>query len=329
MQNRKGDFVKIVILDDYQDVVRHLACFSLLAGHDVRVLTQTYADTDVLAKEIGDAEALVLIRERTKIGAELLAKLPHLKVISQTSRIGKHVDVEACAKQGIVVTEGRGSPVAPAELCWALIMASSRHIVPYASNLSQDMWQNSGALGLGRVLNGLTLGIWGYGNIGQRVAQFGKVFGMNILVWGSESSRLKAKEHGFESADSKEAFFASCDVISLHLKLNEATRYCVRKADLEVMKKDALLINISRAELIESGALFEELSQNPTKKAALDVFDTEPATLKNEPLLSLSNVLCTPHLGYVEQQNYELYFKGAFENIVAYAQGKPQNVVKG
>ena len=321
--------MKIVILDDYQDVVRHLACFSLLEGHDVRVLTQTYTDIDVLAQEIGDAEALVLIRERTKIGAELLAKLPHLKVISQTSRIGKHVDVEACTKQGIVVTEGRGSPVAPAELCWALIMASSRHIVPYASNFGQDMWQNSGALGLGRVLNGLTLGIWGYGNIGQRVAQFGKVFGMNVLVWGSEPSRLKAKEHGFESTDSKEAFFASCDVISLHLKLNEATRYCVRKADLEVMKKDALLVNISRAELVESGALFEVLKHNPTQKAALDVFDNEPATLKNEPLLSLSNVLCTPHLGYVEQQNYELYFKGAFENIIVYAQGKPQNVVKG
>ncbi len=311
--------MKIVILDDYQDTVRYLACFSLLHEHDVRILTQTYTDTDVLAKEIADAEALVLIRERTKISAELLAKLPHLKVISQTSRIGKHVDVDACAKQGITLMEGRGSPIAPAELCWALIMASSRHIVPYASNLSHDAWQNSGTLGLGRVLNGMTLGIWGYGNIGQRVAQFGKVFGMKVLVWGRESSRLRAQENGFESADSKEAFFASCDILSLHLKLNEATRFCVTKTDLERMKKDALLVNISRAELVESGALFEVLSQNPMKKAALDVFENEPATLENEPLLSLKNVLCTPHLGYVEEQNYELYFKSAFENIVAYA----------
>ncbi|MDD2384322.1 MAG: D-2-hydroxyacid dehydrogenase family protein [Sulfurospirillaceae bacterium] len=319
--------MKIVILDDYQDVVRHLACFSLLREHDVRVLTQIYTDMDVLAQEIGDAEALVLIRERTKISAELLAKLPHLKVISQTGRFGKHVDVEACATQGILVLEGRGSPIAPAELCWALIMASSRHIVPYATNLSHDIWQNSGILGLGRALNGLTLGIWGYGNIGQRVAQFGKVFGMNVLVWGSEASRLKAKEHGFENADSKEVFFASCDILSLHLKLNEVTRYSVKKADLETMKKDALLVNISRAELIESGALFDVLKHNPTQKAALDVFENEPATLANEPLLSLKNVLCLPHIGYVEEQSYELYFKVAFENIVAYAQEKSQNVI--
>lgn len=320
--------MKIVILDDYQDVVRHLACFSLLCEHDVRVLTKSYLDTDDLVKEIADADALVLIRERTKISAELLAKLPHLKLISQTSRIGNHVDLVACAKLGIVVTDGRGSPIAPTELCWALIMASSRHIVPYATQLSNDVWQNSGTLGLGRVLNGLTLGIWGYGNIGQRVAQFGKVFGMKVVVWGSESSRLKAKEHGFDSATCKAEFFASCDVLSLHLKLNEATRYCVIKADLEMMKKDALLVNISRAELIESGALFEVFKNNPTMRAALDVFDIEPATLENEPLLSLSNVLCTPHLGYVEEQNYELYFSGAFENIVSYAEGKTQNIVK-
>ena len=319
--------MNIVILDDYQDVVRHLACFSLLNGHDVRVLTTTDTNSDELAEAIKDAEALVLIRERTPITEALLSKLPHLKIISQTGKAGSHIDLQACTKQHVLVCDGVGSPIAPSELCWALIMTASRHIVPYATNASNDIWQSSGALGLGRTLRGLTLGIWGYGNIGQRVAQFGNVFGMKILVWGSDASRAKAKEHGFETANSKAEFFATSDVLSLHLKLSDATKRCVTLSDLDSMKPDSLFVNISRAELVEKGALYASLKNTPTKRAAIDVFETEPATAKTEPLLTLTNVLSTPHIGYVEQNNYENYFKMAFENIVAFAQDNPQNGV--
>lgn len=321
--------MKIFILDDYQDVVKNLKCFSLLHEHDVHVLSTSYDHSDALATHIKDAEALVLIRERTHIDAHFLSKLPHLKLISQTGKVSNHIDISACTERHILVADGKGSPIAPSELCWALIMAASRHIPEYTKQLSNGIWQSSSNLGLGRSLHGLTLGIWGYGNIGRRIAQFGKVFGMNIVVWGSESSRMKASEDGFCAAESKSAFFASCDVLSLHLKLNDETKNCVTKADLEMMKSDSLFVNISRAELVESGALYEVMKQNPTKRAALDVFEVEPATLKNEPLLSLGNVLCTPHLGYVEQNNYEQYFKVAFENIVAYAHHKPQNLVNG
>lgn len=319
--------MKIVILDDYQDVVRNLQCFTLLKEHDVDVLTQTYANSDLLAEKIKDAEAIVLIRERTPINATLLSQLPHLKIISQTGKISTHIDLLACSNARVLVVEGIGSAVAPSELCWALIMSSMRHIPLYALNLSHDIWQSSGQLGLGRTLNGLSMGIWGYGKIGQRIAQFAKAFGMNVVVWGSEASRFKAQEHGFSAALSKEAFFSSCDIVSLHLRLNAATKECVCRADLERMKENALFVNISRAELVEKGALYDVMKATPSKRAAVDVFMNEPATLENEPLLSLSNVLCTPHLGYVEQNSYELYFKIAFENVLAYAQGKPQNVV--
>jgi D-3-phosphoglycerate dehydrogenase / 2-oxoglutarate reductase len=320
--------MNIVILDDYQDVVRHLACFSLLNRHTVRVLTTTYTNSDELAEKIQDTEALVLIRERTLITEALLSKLPSLKIIAQTGKAGNHIDLVACEKHRVLVCDGKGSPIAPSELCWALILAASRHIVPYATNMRNDTWQSSGTLGLGRALNGLTLGIWGYGNIGQRVAGFGNVFGMKILVWGSETSRANAKAHGFETASSQAEFFATSDVVSLHLKLTDATKRCVTQSDLDAMKADSLFVNISRAELVEKGALYASLKKTPTKHAAIDVFETEPATAKTEPLLTLPNVLSTPHIGYVEQNNYENYFKAAFENIVAFAQGKPQNEVK-
>ena len=319
--------MNIVILDDYQDVVHHLACFSLLKAHDVRVLTTTYANIDELSEAIQDAEVLVLIRERTSITEALLAKLPHLKIITQTGKAGSHIDLHACTKHHVLVCDGKGSPIAPSELCWALIMAASRHIVPYATNLSNDIWQSSGTLGLGRTLSGLTLGIWGFGNIGQRVAHFGNVFGMKILVWGSEASRANAKEHGFEAARSKADFFASSDILSLHLKLTDTTKHCVTQTDLDSMKSDSLFVNISRAELVEKGALYASLKKAPSKCAAIDVFETEPATSENEPLLALPNVLSTPHIGYVEQNNYENYFKIAFENVIAFVQGKPQNRV--
>jgi D-3-phosphoglycerate dehydrogenase len=208
-------------------------------------------------------------------------------------------------------------------------MAASRHLTVYASNLQRSRWQDSGPLGLGRTLNGLTLGIWGYGKIGQRMAPLAKAFGMQVLVWGSASSRRRAREHGFEAAASQAEFFSSADILSLHLRLNDNTRGCVRREDLALMKTDALFVNISRSGLVEPNALYEELKRHPTKRAAIDVFDSEPATVASEPLLSLPNVLCTPHLGYVEQNSYALYFRTAFENVVAYAEGKPANLANG
>ena len=321
--------MKVAVLDDYQDVVRHLKCFGLLSNLEVRVLTESCKGIEALADKIHDVEAIVLIRERTPITRELLARLPNLKLISQTGKISNHLDLAACTASGVLVAEGVGSPVAPAELCWALIMAASRHLTAYATRLNQGRWQDSGSLGLGRALNGLTLGIWGYGKIGQRMAQFAKVFSMNVLVWGSENSRARAIQDGISAATSKSEFFASADILSLHLRLNDSTRGCVRRDDLALMKADALFVNTSRSGLVEKMALYEELKHNPTKRAAVDVYDSEPVDQASEPLLSLPNVFCTPHLGYVEQNSYELYFRKAFENVVAYANGRPVNLANG
>ncbi|MEZ9060199.1 D-2-hydroxyacid dehydrogenase family protein [Vibrio pelagius] len=309
--------MKIAVLDDYQNAVQDLDCFGLLEGQDVIVFNETYSEQELVEK-LANVQALVLIRERTQITESLLSKLPNLEVISQTGKVSNHIDVQLCEKYGVKVLEGRGSPVAPSELCWALIMAASRHIPSYTSNLANDQWQSSGSLGLGRTLKGLKLGIWGYGKIGQRIAQYAKAFEMSVVVWGSQASRDLAKSHGFEASESKRAFFQEVDILSLHLRLNEATRECVTAEDLTSMKLDSLFVNTSRSELVETDALFNELKSNPSKRAAVDVFDCEPATKSTEPLLSLSNVTATPHLGYVEQGSYELYFKIAFENLVAY-----------
>ena len=320
--------MKIAILDDYQDMVKDLDCFKILADYEVKVFNSTYTNSDELASKLTDFDVLVLIRERTVITEELLSKLPKLKLISQTGKISNHINLDLCKKYNVEIVEGIGSPIAPAELSWSLIMAASRNIPEYVSNLSQGIWQQSGSLGLGRTLNGLTLGIWGYGKIGQRIAKFANVFGMNVLVFGREPSQILAKEHGFEATSSKEKFFKESDIITLHLRLNEDTKECVTKEDLQLMKPDSLFVNTSRAELIQSGALYEEMLNNPSKRAAIDVYENEPATKENEPLLSLENVLCSPHLGYVEKNSYELYFKIAFENIVAFAKGEAQNLAK-
>ena len=319
--------MKIAVLDDYQDAVKDLSCFRLLQGHDVHVFHETFSKTDDLVDKLKDFEALVLIRERTVITEALLANLPNLKLISQTGKISNHIDAKLCHKYGVAVAEGVGSPVAPSELCWGLIMSASRYIPEYVAQFSQGHWQQSGSLGLGRVLNGSVLGIWGYGKIGQRIAQYAKAFGMKVLVWGSESSRTLAQQHGLTAASSKAEFFQSADIVTLHLRLNDATKAIVTQKDLALMKPDSLLVNTSRAELIESDALYREMLSNPSKRAAVDVFETEPANADNQPLLSLPNVLCTPHIGYVEKASYELYFEKAFENVVAFADGKPQNIV--
>ncbi len=318
--------MKVVVLDDYQNVVKGLECFNLLKDHDVIVINETIKEPDVLAEKIADAEAIVLIRERTEVTEALLSRLPNLKLISQTGKISNHINPNLCHQYGVDIAEGKGSPIAPSELCWALIMAASRHIPSYAAQLSHGHWQQS-SLGLGYTLHGKTLGIWGYGKIGQRIAEYAKAFGMHILVWGSESSRTKAIKHGFQAAGTKQSFFENADIVSLHLRLNDATREIVKRSDLSAMKSGSLFVNISRAELVKKGALFAELTCEPSKFAALDVFENEPATPENEPLIALTNVLATPHLGYVEQGSYELYFKIAFENVIAFANGNPQNLV--
>ena len=318
--------MKIAILDDYQDAVRTLDCFSLLAGHEVKVFTNTVRGLGHQSVRLQEFDALVLIRERSHIGAPLLNKLPNLQVISQTGKVSGNIDMEAAKARGVAVLEGIGDPTAPAELAWALIMAARRNLAGYTALLQQGLWQTASLQPeyntLGRVLKGQTLGIWGYGKIGRLVAGFGKAFGMQVLVWGREGSRTQAANDGFQVAESKQAFFAACDILSLHLRLNDATRGIVSAADLALMKPDALLVNVSRAELIESGALHSALQQGRPGFAALDVFESEPLA-QDSPLLRMPNVLATPHLGYVEKNSYELYFRVAFQNLLDYFARKP------
>jgi len=317
-------------LDDYQDAVRGLQCFRLLDGHEVKVFTHGARGLGQLAARLAPFDALVLIRERTPFPAALLARLPNLKLISQTGKVSGHIDVAAATEHGIAIAEGIGSPVAPSELTWALIMAASRKIVPYASNLKDGLWQtasiNPVLNGLGRSLRGRTLAIWGYGKIGQLVAGYARAFGMRVLVWGSEDSRQKALADGFEAAASREALFAQADVLTLHLRLGEATRGIVKAEDFARMKPDALFVNTSRAELVEDGALEQALRAGRPGHAALDVFSNEPLR-PDSPLLRIPTVLATPHLGYVEQDSYEIYFQTAFENIVRFAAGQPDNIL--
>jgi len=322
--------MKIAILDDYQDAVRHLACFQLLDEHDVKIFNNSAKGLGQLAVRLADFDALVLIRERTTLSKPLLAKLPKLKLISQTGKVSGHIDVEAATAAGIAIAEGVGDPTAPAELTWALIMAAMRRIPQYAANLKQGTWQTVSFDGehnqLGRSLKGKALGIWGYGKIGRLIAGYGKAFGMRVVIWGREASRDMAEKDGYHLAASKEAFFAESDVLSLHLRLHDSTRGIVTAADLALMQQDALIVNTSRAELIAPGALLAALEQGRPGLAALDVFESEPLTPDN-PLLQLENVVATPHLGYVEQNSYELYFKAAFENIVNFAKGQPSCIL--
>jgi D-3-phosphoglycerate dehydrogenase len=322
--------MKIAILDDYQDAVRSLESFRLLDGHDVKVFTNSTRGLGQLAIRLAPFDALVLIRERTAFPRALLAKLPNLKLLSQTGKVAGHIDVAAATEHGVAIAEGVGSPVAPAELTWALIMAASRKIVPYANNLKDGLWQtasiNPELNGLGRVLKGRTLGIWGYGKIGRLIAGYAKAFGMQVMVWGSETSRAAAAADGFIAAPTREAFFEQADVMTLHLRLNDATRGIVKADDLARMKRDALFVNTSRAELVEEGALEAALRKGHPGQAALDVFTSEPLAA-DAPILKIPTVLATPHLGYVERDSYELYFRAALENVVNFANGNPTNIL--
>jgi D-3-phosphoglycerate dehydrogenase len=326
--------MNIVILDDYQDTVRKLHCASKLEAYPAKVYTNTVKGIGQLSVRLRDADIIVLIRERTHLSRQLIEKLPRLKMIAQTGRIGAHVDVATCTERGIVVTDGAGSPIAPAELTWALVMAASRRLPQYIGNLKHGAWQQSGLksaampanFGLGTVLRGRTLGIWGYGRIGQLVAGYGRAFGMRVVIWGREASRNQALVDGHEIAASREAFFEQCDVLSVHLRLNAETEGTVRLEDLSRMKPTALFVNTSRAELVEHDALIAALNRGRPGMAAVDVFESEPI-LQGHALLRLENCICTPHIGYVEQDTYELYFGAAFDNVVNFIQGTPTNVV--
>jgi D-3-phosphoglycerate dehydrogenase / 2-oxoglutarate reductase len=317
--------MKISILDDYFDTVRTLPCFAKLKGHDVTVWNDHVQDTDTLAARLTDTEALVLIRERTKIREPLLERLPKLKLISQRS-VYPHIDVDACTRLGIILSSDQhaGTPsYATAEMTWALILAAMRQLPQQMASLQAGNWQ----MGVGITLRGKTLGIYGYGRIGSTVAGIGRAFGMDMQVWARPASLEKAKADGYVTAPSKEAFFAACDVITLHMRLVDATRHIVTAADLAHMKPTALVVNTSRAPLIAPGALVEALRQGRPGMAAVDVYEDEPLRDPSHPLLTMPNVVCTPHLGYVTRDEYETQFSDIFDQITAYAAGKPTNVI--
>lgn len=317
--------MKISILDDYFDTLRTLPCFQKLQGHEVTVWNDHVQETNALAERLKDTEVLVLIRERTQIRAALLERLPNLKLISQRS-VYPHIDIYACTRLGIVVSSNQHSDTpsyATAELTWGLILAAMRQIPQQMAALKTGRWQ----IGVGNTLRGKTLGIFGYGRIGSAVAGYGKAFGMNVVAWSSEGSLSRARQDGYATARSKAEFFETCDVISLHLRLKDATLGIVKAEDLARMKTTALLVNTSRAQLIEPDALVRALRAGRPGMAAVDVYEDEPLRDTRHPLLNMSNVVCTPHIGYVTRDEYELQFTDIFDQIVAYCEGRPIHVV--
>lgn len=317
--------MKVAILDDYHDTLRTLGCFRKLDGHEVKVWTDHEQDTERLAARLKDAEALVLIRERTQIRAPLLERLPKLRLISQRS-VWPHIDIEACTRLGVLVCSNMhpGTPsYATAELTWGLILAAARDIPRQMASLRAGRWQT----GVGNTLRGKTLGVFGYGRIGSVVAGYGRAFGMQVQVWGREPARKKAEAEGYVAARSKQAFFADCDVITLHMRLVDATRGIVTAEDLGRMKPTAIFVNTSRSGLVVRGALETALRAGRPGKAAVDVYDEEPVRDVAHPLLTMDDVVCTPHLGYVTREEYELQFADIFEQIVAFAAGAPINMV--
>ena len=317
--------MKVAILDDYHDTIRTLGAFSKLAKHEVKVWNDHLQDIDALAKRLEDTEALVLIRERTKIRAPLITRLPKLELISQRS-VYPHIDIEACTKQGVLVCSNMhtGTPsYSTSEMTWALILAAAREVPQNVAAMKAGKWQ----VGVGSTLRGKYLGLFGYGRIAGEVAKIGAAMGMKILVWAREQSRQKAKEHGYEVAASKEDFFARSDVLTLHMRLVDATRHIATAADLARMKPTAIFVNTSRAPLVEPGALVAALKAGRPGKAAVDVYEEEPVLGGKHPLLAMDNVVCTPHLGYVTRDEFEVQFADIFDQINAFAAGKPINMV--
>ncbi|HME28740.1 MAG TPA: D-2-hydroxyacid dehydrogenase family protein [Pseudolabrys sp.] len=317
--------MKISILDDYFDTLRTLPCFQKLTGHEIEVWNDHVQDTNALTARLKDAECLVLIRERTKIQSALLERLPKLKLISQRS-VYPHIDVETCTRLGIVVSSSQhaGSPsYAAAELTWALILALARRLPQQMASLKAGKWQ----IGVGTTLRGKTLGIFGYGRIGTTVAGYGKAFGMNVMAWARKESLTRARLDGYTTARDKVEFFECCDVISLHMRLVPATRHIVKADDLTRMKPTAMLVNTSRASLIEPGALVAALRAGRPGYAAVDVFEDEPMLDAHFPLLQFEQVVATPHIGYVTREEYETQFADVFDQIAAFVAGRPINVV--
>ena len=317
--------MKISILDDYFDTLRHLPCFKKIAEHDVTIWNDHVQDRDVLAERLKDTEVLVLIRERTQIRADLLERLSNLKIISQRS-VYPHIDVNACTRLGIILSSNQhtGTPsFATAELTWGLVLAAMRQIPQQMASLKSGNWQ----MGVGSTLAGRTLGVFGYGRIGRTVANYGRAFGMKILIWASEASRSQAEVDGFDVAKDKAAFFEECDILSLHLRLYDTTRGIVTAEDLARMKPKALLVNTSRAGLIEPNALVKALHAGRPGMAAVDVYENEPQKDINDPLTTMDNVICTPHIGYVTEDEFDVQFSDVFDQIVAYNSGKPIHVI--
>jgi D-3-phosphoglycerate dehydrogenase len=317
--------VKISILDDYFDTLRTLECFGKLARHEVTIWNDHVQDVDALAERLRDTEVLVLFRERTQIRAPLLERLPKLRLISQRS-VYPHIDIEACTRLGIIVSSSQHADTpsyAAAELTFGLVLAALRLIPQQMAALQAGSWQ----MGVGHSLRDKTLGIYGYGRIGAVVAGYGRAFGMSVLVWAREPALARARADGYEMAGSKDEFFESCDVLSLHMRLVEATRGIVTATDLARMKPTALLVNTSRAPLIEPNALVNALRAGRPGMAAVDVYEQEPLRDTADPLLNMSNVICTPHIGYVTRDEYQIQFTDIFDQVVAYAAGAPTNVV--
>lgn len=326
--------MQITVLDDYQDAVRKLQCTQSLAGHDLKIFNNTVKGIGQLSVRLRDTQAVVLIRERTALSRQLLEKCPRLRLVVQTGRLGPNVDLDACTELGIAVCEGESDPGVTAELTWALVMAAMRRLPQYISSLKHGAWQQSGLksqsmppnFGLGQRLAGKTFGIWGFGRIGQRVAHYASAFDMRVLVWGSEKSRARAAEMGYVAAQSRESLFTDSDVLSLHLRSSDATRGLITLADLLQMKPTALLVNTARPDLLVPDALVAALNRGRPGMAAVDVFDAEPI-LQGQPLLRLENAICTPHIGFVEQEHYEQLFSQAFSTIAAFAAGDASRVV--
>jgi len=317
--------MKITILDDWFDTIRHLPCFAKVADHDVTIWNDHVQNDDVLAERLKDTEVLVLIRERTKIRKALLERLPNLRLISQRS-VYPHIDVDDCTRLGIMLCSGQheGTPsFATVELTWGLILSAMRMIPQQMASLQAGNWM----MGVGKSVGGRTLGIYGYGRIGAAVADIARSFRMNVQVWGTENSLARARDAGVHVPDSRGAFFATSDVVSLHVRLYPSTRGCITAADLAQMKPGAVLVNTSRAPLIEEGALVAALKAGRPGAAAVDVYDEEPVTDTAHPLLNMDNVVCTPHIGYVTEDEYQVQFTDIFDQILAFEAGSPINVI--
>jgi D-3-phosphoglycerate dehydrogenase len=317
--------MRIAILDDYFDTVRGLPCFAMLDGHDVTIWNDHLQDTDGLAERLRDTEVLCLIRERTEIRAPLLDQLKNLRLISQRSGY-PHIDVAACTRNGIILSsnqEAETPSFAAAELTWALALAAARDIPRQVNSLKAGSWQ----CGVGTTLRGKVYGVHGYGRIGAEVARYAKAFGMEVVVWAREATRERARADGWRTAESQDAFYAECDVISLHMRLLDATRHIVKASHLALMKPTAILVNTARAPLVEPGALVAALKSGRPGKAAVDVFEDEPVRDPAHPLLQMDNVVATPHIGYVSTDAFERQFNQIFDQILAYAAGKPINVI--